>query len=176
MIWHLLYWIDDRKNGWFREMKGVESDQFYKIYGFRWIDRGTKYDLSNLSVLKFLSRPEDFEGLNTVQIQFIFRVILSEGHFDSYLRSNFYLLNYIKTHNLTQYFIAIEAGMGNHERIFMFYFLTTQMDLHNQTELKEWLMENNFLFSVKEEELLDPEHKSLLYPKDGYLPTAYIKT
>lgn len=171
----LLKWIDDKEKGWHRKLTELQPEMFERMHGFKWIDRNTDFSFSALPELKLISPTEDVQRLDIDQIQFLFRYILHEGEFDTYIRSIFYLLTYVKdNHHLKNYLKAIESGMGNQERVFMFYFLTTQFPLHGEDDLMVWLMENDFLFSIKEKELLDPLHKSLLYPKEGHLPVAHI--
>lgn len=162
----------DDENGWMKEKKDLDPIQFFQNHGFDWVRRGSRGKIGNLRELRLIPVSDKYEGLNRQQVQFIFRKVLHEGNFDSYIRSLFYLLEYVKDNDLINYLIAIESGMGNYERLFSFYLLTTQYELRGQKELKECLIEKNFLFYLKEVELLDPLHKSLLYPKDGYPPVS----
>lgn len=166
LIRFLLHWIDDVDKGWNRQLSGSQFEMFKRRHGFEWVDKNSNFKIADLPNLKFISLGSEYPPINRTQIQFLFRYILSEFEFDSYIRSIFYLLKYVKENNLPNYLKAIESGMGNQERVFMFYFLTTQFELRNELDLMNWLMENNFLFSIEEKELLDPLHKSLLYPKD----------
>ncbi|AEL23996.1 hypothetical protein [Cyclobacterium marinum] len=169
----LLDWIDNEE-GWNKQLSGNQPEMFEIMHGFKWVDKNFNFKLSDLPQLKLVSQGGDYHGLNKNQIQFLFRYLLSELEFDTYIRSIINLLEYVKENSLSKYLRVIESGMGNQERVFLFYFLTTQFELRNEFDLMEWLMENDFLFSIGAKELLDPLHKSLLYPKDGELPIAYI--
>lgn len=80
-----------------------------------------------------------------------------------YLRSCYYLFEYMKENSLAQYLDAVEAGMDKYERIFLFYQMTTRFEGDGRLDLLAWLIENRFLANVKPKHLLHSSHKDLLY-------------
>jgi hypothetical protein len=162
----LVRWVND-KGGWDRDI----DDQFLMKNGYEWYPKRPELGLiGDIDNTKLKPTQDPKHDLNKFEVGFILRAILSEYGLGKYLRSCYFLLEYIKEndqeHDLSNYLNAVEAGMDQNERVFLLYQLINQFDVDGYKELKDWLIEKRFLASVQPKHLLDPRHMEWIYPTE----------
>ncbi|GAA0878977.1 hypothetical protein GCM10009119_19450 [Algoriphagus jejuensis] len=142
IIVHLKEWTIGL-NGW----RIADFPNFEKVNGF-----------------KFIVKPDNFkiDSLTINQAGFIIKAITNEESLGSYLRGLVHLLNYIKNNNLSEFLKVIESQMGKSERVYLFYWINTQLS----EELIDFLRSNYFLNTISPKDLLHPDHKSLFIQKN----------
>lgn len=162
LFWKINVWVDS-KFGWFEEQNEKSENYFLVENGFAWQPRRPGLGLfGDPRGLRFNLDPE--QELTKQEITFIIRAVMTQFQFDTYLRSCYYLFNYMEENNLWQYLDAVDAGMGTYERSFLFYQIATRFEVDGKSNLKLWLIENRFLANIEPKHLLSPEHIELLYP------------
>lgn len=159
----LSLWVDDKK-GWQAKMSKLKKDQFLKENGLSWCPKRPEIGkIGDPINLKFIQHPKQDNNLTKNEITFIFLAVIGESDLVTYLRSSYYLFTFMKEKDLVRYLETVEAGMGKFERVFLFYQLTTRFEFDGYRDLKDWLINNEFLAKIKPFHLLDPRHKSDLY-------------
>lgn len=159
----LIFWIDDPE-GWHQDLDVSKQREFLFYNGFEWFPRrfGSLF-LGNEKTFK-LRFPDPKIKLNKNEIAFIIRAVMIEYEFETYLRSCYYLFDYMMKNTFSQYLVAVDAGMGTYERSFLFYLIATRFEVDGRIDLKHWLMDHRFLANIEPKQLLSPEHIELLYP------------
>ena len=158
-------WVDNKYNGWNLIKTDKEKMNFFKENGYNWVDRPSGLNnIKSATEFKFVDSLDVIKKIDKTKIIFILRAITKEEGLGTYLRSCYYLFEYMKENSLSQYLDAVEAGMDKYERIFLFYQMTTRFEGDGRLKLLSWLVENRFLANVKPKHLLHPSHKNLLYP------------
>ncbi|WP_162416037.1 hypothetical protein [Cyclobacterium roseum] len=136
-------WVDDEK-GWNQEKTDIEKKDFLKDNEFDWQERPRSIKNIGDGQGKFLDSPDIIDKLDKTKITFIFRSVTHEEGLGKYLRSCYYLFEYMKENALSQYLDAVEAGMDKYERIFLFYQMTTRFEGDGRLDLVAWLAGNSF--------------------------------
>ncbi|WP_163380013.1 hypothetical protein [Cyclobacterium sp. SYSU L10401] len=153
----LIHWVDDEERGWRQTMDLSKEKQFYSENGYAWQARPFGLapigEAANLRLLTSSPLTKD-------EMAFLIRTVPTGTAFDAYLRLGFQLFFFMMDKNLSHYLPIIEAGMGRHERTFLFYQLATQFEGKERKKTKDWLQQNGFLAGIPTQELLSPEHGS----------------
>ncbi|MDN3688708.1 hypothetical protein [Cyclobacterium jeungdonense] len=162
LFWKINVWVDS-KFGWLEEQNEKSENYFLVENGFAWQPRRPKLGLfGDPTGLRFNLDPE--QELTKPEITFIIRAVMTQFQFDTYLRSCYYLFDYMMKNKFSQYLVAVDAGMGTYERSFLFYQVATRFEVDGRIDLKHWLMDHRFLANIETKHLLSPEHIELLYP------------
>lgn len=160
----LVRWVNNPK-GWHQ----YNDDQFLMKNGYEWYPKRPELGLiGDIDNTKLKPTQDPKHDLNKFEVGFILRAILSEYGLGKYLRSCYFILEYMKEndqeHGLSNYLNAVEAGMDQNERVFLLYQFINQFDVDGYKELKDWLIDKRFLASVQPKHLLDPRHMEWIYP------------
>jgi hypothetical protein len=106
---------------------------------------------------------DDFEHSSALreEIQFIFKMVYNEEVFGAYSRLVHYIIDYLFKNNLLEYLAIFESHMTKFERVYLYYWSLTRLDI----EKLEVLKSNKFLFSIDARHLIVPNHFNFLYPE-----------
>ncbi|EON75799.1 hypothetical protein ADIS_3690 [Lunatimonas lonarensis] len=158
---HLINWMSGRIDAWKYPRDIVQADIFLKNHGYNWVPM--RLELEGVWNLFFAMKEPEYPLLKN-EVAFLIRTALRETSFGSYQRSYYYLFRYMMDNGLEKYLDAVEAGMGQWERVFLFYHIVTRFDVDERTDLKDWLIDHRFLSSIERKHLIFPSHMEWIYP------------